>query len=356
MALLTLADFETEAEARLPPDIFAYLAGGAGDERSLRANTAAWARIGLMPRHLRPVAGGSAAVSLLGQRLAFPALVAPMAFQRLACPEGERGMARAAAAQGIGMVLSCQTSVAPEALATIPGPRWFQLYLRPDGSETRALAARALAAGASVLVVTVDAPLNGLRDREQRAGFALPADVRPVMLDALPPAPPLPEGESLVFDRLMALAPGWQDLARLCAESPVPVLAKGVLCPADAQAAVAAGCAGVIVSNHGGRVLDDTPAPASVLSAIRAALPDRPVLVDGGIRRGGDIFKALALGADAVLLGRPALWGLAVGGAAGASQVLRRLRDEFEVTMALCGCATRAEIGPDRLVLPAGSQ
>lgn len=346
--LLTVEDFELEARRRLPPDVFAYLAGGAGQEITLARNSAQWAEIGLLPRHMRDVAGGTAARQLLGARLAFPALVAPMAFQRLACNEGEAAMRMAAAAQGIGMVLSCQTSVAPEDLPRVPGPLWFQLYLQPDPQETRALAARALAAGAEALIVTIDAPINGLRNREIRAGFRLPMGVEAVMM---PPSPQPPAGESLVFDGVMALAPGWADLAALCAESPVPVLAKGVLHPDDATLAVQAGCAGVIVSNHGGRVLDEVPGAADVLPAIRAQHPRLLILADGGIRQGGDIFKALALGADAVLIGRPAFYGLAVDGARGASQVLRRLREEFEVTMALCGCRSPDEIGADALYL-----
>jgi 4-hydroxymandelate oxidase len=257
-------------------------------------------------------------------------------------------MRMAAAAQGIGMVLSCQTSVAPEDLPQAPGPVWFQLYLQPDPQATRAMAARALAAGAEALVVSIDAPINGLRNREIRAGFRLPEGVEAVMM---PPLSQQSVGESLVFDGLMALAPVWADLAALCTESPVPVLAKGVLRPGDATLAVRAGCAGIIVSNHGGRVLDGVPGAADVLPAIRALHPRLPILADGGIRQGSDIFKALALGADAVLIGRPAYYGLAVDGARGASQILRRLREEFEVTMALCGCRSPEEIGADALYL-----
>jgi 4-hydroxymandelate oxidase len=346
--LLTAEDFELEASRRLPPEVFSYLAGGAEQEITLARNRAQWAEIGLLPRHMRNLAGGTAARQVLGARIAFPALVAPMAFQRLACNEGEAAMRMAAAAQGIGMVLSCQTSVAPEDLPQAPGPVWFQLYLQPDPQATRAMAARALAAGAEALVVSIDAPINGLRNREIRAGFRLPEGVEAVMM---PPLSQQSVGESLVFDGLMALAPVWADLAALCTESPVPVLAKGVLRPGDATLAVRAGCAGIIVSNHGGRVLDGVPGAADVLPAIRALHPRLPILADGGIRQGSDIFKALALGADAVLIGRPAYYGLAVDGARGASQILRRLREEFEVTMALCGCRSPEEIGADALYL-----
>lgn len=277
-------DFETEARARLAPEVWAYLSGGAEREITLAANRAQWAGIGLRPQMLRDLRGGGAGAVILGRALSFPALIAPMAFQRLLCPEGEAAMRLAAAAQGIGMVLSCQTSVAPEALPQAPTPLWFQLYLQPDPAATRALAARALAAGAEALVVTLDAPINGLREREEAAGFALPPGVAPVMLADLPPAA-LPEGESLAF-RLMSLAPVWEDLAQLCAESPVPVLAKGILDRASAEAALAAGVRGLIVSNHGGRVLDGVATASEVLPDLRAALPEALILADGGIWRG----------------------------------------------------------------------
>ncbi|MFP1645046.1 alpha-hydroxy acid oxidase [Pontitalea aquivivens] len=336
-----LHDLEAAAAQCLPAPAFAYVAGGAGRERTLRANELAWGDHALRPRLMADMAGFSTATALAGLQLDFPCLVAPMAFQRLACAEGEAAMAQAAAAQGAGFVLSCQTSVPPED-ATV-APFWFQLYLQPDPAATRALAARALAAGAAALVVTVDAPLNGVRNREIAAGFRLPEGIRPVMLDALPA--PAPAG----IAGLLARAPVWKDLAALCAESPVPVLAKGVMTPEDATRAVQAGCAGVIVSNHGGRVLDGLPPTARVLPAIRAALPGVPMLVDGGIRSGEDMLVALALGADAVLLGRPAFYALAIDGAAGVAACLRRLRDEFAVAMGLMGRRTLAGIGPDCL-------
>lgn len=339
-----LDDYEALAAAAMDPAAFAYVAGGAGAEVTLRRNAAVWADVALRPRLMRAMAGFSTACSLPGLDLAFPCLIAPMAYQRLAHAEGEAAMALAAAAQGAGLVLSCQTSVAPEQVAV--APFWFQLYLQPDPAATRALAARALAAGASALVVTLDAPLNGIRNREIAAGFALPDGIRPVMLDALPPVAP-PAGDPIAA--LLARAPTWADLAELCAECPVPVLAKGVLTPEDAVRAVQAGCAGVIVSNHGGRVLDGLPATAQALPAIRAALPGVPVLVDGGIRSGDDMLRALALGADAVLVGRPAFYALALGGAPQVATCLRRLRDEFAVAMGLMGLRAVEEINSECL-------
>lgn len=339
-------DYEALAAGVMDPAAFAYVAGGAGAEVTLRRNAAAWADVVLRPRLMRDMSGFSTACTLPGLDLAFPCLVAPMAYQRLAHAEGEQAMALAAAAQGAGLVLSCQTSVPPDQVGV--APFWFQLYLQPDPAATRALAARALSAGATALVVTLDAPLNGIRNREIAAGFTLPSGIRPVMLDALPPVPP-PEGDPIAG--LLARAPTWADLAALCAESPVPVLAKGVMTPEDAMLAKGAGCAGVIVSNHGGRVLDGLPATAHALPAIRAALPGVPVLVDGGIRSGDDMLRALALGADAVLVGRPAFYALALGGAAQVSTCLRRLRDEFAVAMGLMGLRSVDEIGPECLFI-----
>ncbi|MBL4929741.1 alpha-hydroxy acid oxidase [Fuscibacter oryzae] len=344
MPTCPLDEYEALAAGAMDPAAFAYVAGGAGAEVTLRRNATSWADVVLRPRLMRDMAGFSTTCALPGLDLAFPCLVAPMAYQRLAHAEGEAAMARAAAAQGAGIVLSCQTSVDPEQV--VVAPFWFQLYLQPDPAATRALAARALACGAAALVVTLDAPLNGIRNREIAAGFALPRGIRPVMLDALPPVPP-PEGDPIAG--LLARAPTWADLAALCAESPVPVLAKGVLTPEDALLAMQAGCAGVIVSNHGARVLDGLPATAHALPAIRAALPGVPVLADGGIRSGDDMLRALALGADAVLLGRPAFYALALGGAAQVSTCLRRLRDEFAVAMGLMGLRSVDEIGPECL-------
>jgi 4-hydroxymandelate oxidase len=350
--LTTLSDFEIAASKRLPADVLAYLEGGAEAERSVAENNAAFGRIGLLPSLLADCGQGHTRTTILGADAVHPVMVAPMAFQRLFDPQGETATAMAAAAQDAVMVLSCQTSVMPEDIATIPGRRWFQLYMQGDHEATMSLVTRAVSCGASALVVTLDAPINGLRDREVAAGFELNGDVRPVMLDALPqpPRPQLKAGQSVVFDGMMVFAPKWGDLERVIADSPVPVVVKGCLRAQDAVRLVNAGVAGIIVSNHGGRVLDTTPAPITRLAEVAHAVDGAAsVFVDGGIRRGSDIFKALALGAEAVLVGRPVIHGLAVDGARGASQVLRRLRDELEVTMALCGCATIADITADML-------
>ena len=238
-----------------------------------------------------------------------------------------------------------------QAVAPDPGrgPLWFQLYLQHDRGFTQALVQRAEAAGYEALVLTVDAPASGVRDRERRAGFRLPPGIAPVNLAGLPPPPQagLHSGQSALFDDLLRHAPTWDDVAWLRSITRLPVLLKGILHPADARQALSAGVAGLIVSNHGGRTLDTAPPTATALPRVAEAVAGAvPVLVDGGIRRGTDVLKALALGASAVLVGRPAVWGLANAGAAGVAHVLRVLRDELEVAMALTGCATLADASP----------
>jgi len=353
--IVNLADHELQARQHLDDNAWAYFSGGAADEITLRANRSAWEALPLWPRVLRPLAGGHTRVTLLGRTLAHPILLAPVAFQRLAHPDGELAMAYAAAALGAGVVLSTQASVALEAVAeaVLPdpdrGPLWFQLYLQHDRGFTRDLVLRAETAGYEALVLTVDAPSSGVRDRERRASFRLPAGVSAVNLADMAPPPPveLRPGQSALFDGLLHQAPTWDDIAWLQTITRLPVLLKGALHPADARQAVSLGAAGLIVSNHGGRTLDTAPATASALPRVMQAVGGAlPVLVDGGIRRGTDVLKAMALGASAVLVGRPAIWGLAHAGAAGVAHVLRLLRDELEIAMALTGCATLADASP----------
>lgn len=348
---VSLADYERLAASRLDANAAAYVFGGAGDELTVRRNREAFDRLALWPRPLADVAGGDARLELFGAVHEHPIFLAPVAYQRLAHPEGEAATARAAGALGACMVVSTLTSVSPEAIAhAAPGaPRWFQLYFRPDRGFTESLVRRAEALGFGALVVTVDAPFAGVRLRERRAGFRLPPDVSAVLLAGEPPAPPYPNDAdaSPVFDGAMRAAPTWEDLARLRALTRLPLLIKGVLHPEDAARALDLGLDGVIVSNHGGRVLDGTPAALEALPGIVARVAGRaPVLLDGGVTRGTDVLKALALGARAVLIGRPQMHGLAVAGALGVAHTVRLLRDEFEAAMALTGCRTLADIGP----------
>lgn len=359
--MVTLADHETSAQTRLDANAWAYFSGGAADELTLHANRQAWDHLQLLPRVLQPLAGGHTRVQLLGRTLAHPILLAPVAYQKMAHPDGELASAHAAAALGAGMVLSTQASVALESVAraVLPeagrGPLWFQLYLQHDRSFTRELVQRIEAAGYEALVLTVDAPTSGARDRERRANFRLPPGISAVNLAGLAPAPApeLMPGQSVLFDDLLHHAPSWDDVAWLQAQTRLPVLLKGVLHEDDARQAARLGLGGVIVSNHGGRTLDTTPATAQVLPRIVTALGGTmPVLVDGGIRRGTDVLKAMALGASAVLLGRPYVYGLANAGAIGVAHVLRLLRDELEIAMALCGCRTLDQATPALLFKP----
>ena len=351
----SLADHERLAQQQLDANAWAYFSGGAGDEITLRANRSAWDTLTLQPRVLQPLAGGHTRIPLLGRTLAHPILLAPIAFQRMAHPDGELATAYAAAALGAGMVLSTQSSTPVEAVAQAmqgdpgSGPLWFQLYLQHDRGFTRELVQRAEAAGVEALVLTVDAPTSGTRDREQRAGFRLPAGISAVHLAGLtaPPARALAPGQSALFDDLLLHAPTWADVQWLQSITRLPVLLKGVLHPQDAVQAAALQVAGLIVSNHGGRTLDTAPATAYALPRVADALQGAlPLLVDGGIRRGTDVLKAMALGASAVLVGRPALYGLAHAGAVGVAHVLRLLRDELEIAMALTGCATLDQVTP----------
>lgn len=347
---MLLQEYERRAAQILDPATLAYFQGGAGAERTLAANRAAFDEWSILPRLLRPMTGGGTALKLMGQELAHPFIVAPMAAQGLVHRDGEIAMSRAAAAQDGLMVLSEQASTPLERLGQDGSCRgWFQLYWAGQ-DNTMQLAKRAADAGYSALVLTLDAPISGVRDREIAAGFAMPVGANDANLRDIP-LRPLPVGASRVFDGFMALAPDWCDLEWLCRSAPLPVLVKGVLRRSDARLAVEMGAQGVIVSNHGGRVLDATPPALRMLPAIAQEVGGQvPVMVDGGIRRGTDAFVALALGARAVLVGRPLIYALAADGARGVSQMLRILRDELEVTMALAGCRDLSEVTREMVI------
>lgn len=341
------SDYAAHARAALPDPAWEYFSAQAGEGVTARRNRAAWERIALLPRVLRGARGVDLTTSLFGQALPWPLLVAPMALQRLAHPDGEAAMALAASAQGAGLVLGSQASMTIESVASAfgpagqRGPLWFQLYWLADRGATLALVRRAEAAGCQALVLTVDAGVRAAR------GLQLPPDIVPVNL---PAAAQGSAGHAL--EDLLARSASWDDVAWLRSQTRLPLLLKGVLHPADAREALRQGVDGLVVSNHGGRVLDGAAATAEALPAIADAVGGAlPLLVDGGMERGTDVLKALALGARAVLVGRPVLWGLAAAGAAGAAHVLRLLRDELQLAMAQCGLAGVGEIGRD-LLLP----
>lgn len=348
-------DYEAYAHDRLTPSAWAYFSGGSADGHTLKNNLNAYKHLQLRSRVLADLSGATTRLKLLGQTLPHPYLLAPVAYQKLAHTDGELATVLGAGAVGTTMVVSTQASVSLETLAQAShAPLWFQLYIQPDRDFTLQLMQRAQASGYKALVVTVDAPVNGVRNQEQRAKFSLPTSVSAVNLRGMRQAvaqAPEPGAGPLFSSGILQFAPGWKDLEWLISSSRLPVLVKGLLTPEDALRARDAGAAGVIVSNHGGRTLDTLPATINALPAIATALNGQlPILIDGGIRRGTDAFKALALGATAILIGRPYIYGLATAGAPGVAHVLQILRSELEVCMALTGCPTLADITPSALL------
>jgi isopentenyl diphosphate isomerase/L-lactate dehydrogenase-like FMN-dependent dehydrogenase len=336
-------DYERLAEAKLDPASHGYYAGGADDELTLRDNVAAYRRKVLRPRLLVDVETCTTATTVLGQRIDLPVLVAPIAFQRMAHPDGEVAMARAARAAGTIMCLSTLATSTPAEVAEVGGPRWFQLYVLKDESVTRDLIAQARECGFGALVLTIDTPVRGNRERDARSGFAIPDELRVAALGRGGLSP------REVFDQISASLT-WHDVERIAGEAGLPLLVKGVLTGEDARLACEHGAAGIIVSNHGGRQLDGVAATIDVLPEVVDAVAGRvEVLVDGGVRRGTDVVKALALGARAVLAGRAPLWGLAVDGEAGARDVLRILQVETLNALQLTGCVSPADVGRDRV-------
>ncbi len=334
---VNVGDYERLAEERLDANAHAYFAGGAGDEITLRDNLAAFERLRLRPRVLVDVREVSTATTVLGTQVALPVLIAPLALQRMAHPDGEEATARAAAAAGTIMCLSSAATARPaEVAAAAPGAsRWFQVYVFDDRSITEDLIAEATECGFSALVLTVDTPYLGRRERDVRVDFRIP------------------EGLTLasdIFGSGFDAGLSWRDLEWLAGYG-LPVVVKGILTAEDARLACEHGAAAVVVSNHGGRQLDGVSATIDALPEVVEAVDGRAeVLLDGGVRRGTDVLKALALGARAVLIGRAMLWGLAVGGEEGVADVLRLLRDDTELGLALLGCSSpdqvsRAHVG-----------
>lgn len=343
--IVCAADYERYARNHINDAAWAYLQGGAADELTHAANCNAWQALELWPRVLADVRGGNTRCTLFGDSLAHPVILAPVATQRVFHAEGELASVLAAGVMGGAAVVSTQASIPLENIAeNAQGPLWFQLYWQGSRTATLDLIKRAEAAGYRALVFTVDAPISGVRNREQRAGFSVPADAAQVNVPPIA-LPILPEGKSTVFDGLMAIAPAWDDIDWLVNHTSLPILLKGIMHTDDASRAMAVGAAGIVVSNHGGRVLDSVPATLSALSGVVAAVNGTiPVLVDGGIRRGTDIIKARALGATAVMIGRPYIHALATAGALGIAHLIRLLHEELEIAMALTGCKTLDDI------------
>jgi 4-hydroxymandelate oxidase len=356
---VNLHDFEEQARQKLPQMVYDYYRGGAGDEVTVGENRRAWQQVRLRPRVLVDVGTRELATTLLGQRLTFPVLTAPCAFNALAHPEGELAVARAAAGAGVIQVVSTAGTYSLEevAAAAPEGIRWFQLYCYRDREVTRWLVERAEAAGYRALCLTVDAPLVGRRDRDTRNRFALPEgmgwrNLEGVGLDHMQATD---KGSALVkyIAEIWDSRLTWEAVDWLRSITALPLAIKGILTAEDARRAVDHGAAAIVVSNHGGRQLDGTPSTCRALAEVADAVGGRAeILVDGGIRRGNDILKALALGAKAALVGRPYLWALAVGGQAGVEQMFEILRSELDLDMALAGRPTIASIDRTLVEVP----
>jgi isopentenyl diphosphate isomerase/L-lactate dehydrogenase-like FMN-dependent dehydrogenase len=346
---INVADYARLAEARCEPGYWGYVVGGAGDEVTLRDNEEAFRRRVLRPRMLADVSEVSTRTTLLGTEISMPLMVAPTSLQRVAHPDGEGALARAAAAAGTVYTLSSLGSLRPRELAEAApnAPRWFQLYWFHDRGFTSELVTEAAANGYTALVLTVDLPVPGPRERDLRSGFSLPLDL---------PMPNLPlalvgsEYFHYTLGEMVDRSLTWLDLEWLRGECALPLIVKGILTAEDASLACEHGCAGIVVSNHGGRQLDGVAATLDALPEVVEAVGDRAeVYLDGGVRRGTDVVKALALGARAVFVGRPALWGLAAAGEEGARHVLELFQAEIELALLLLGCPTPAHVGPEHV-------
>lgn len=347
---VNLAEFEEAARARLPREAFDYYAGGANDEITLRRNREAYGEMALHYPVLRDVSARDTSTEILGAKISFPVMVAPTAFHRMACAEGECAAARAAGRAGTLMVMSTlSTTTIEEVAAAASGPLWFQLYVYKDRGATADLIRRAEAAGCRALVLTVDAQVWGRREADVRNNFKLPDGLTVANLaehaKQMFPAGMPGSGLAAYVAQMLDPSLSWKDLAWLRGRTKLPILLKGIVRADDAKSAVEHGADGVIVSNHGGRQLDTAPATIEALPRVVDAVAGRiPVLVDGGVRRGTDVVKALAFGAQAALVGRPILWGLAADGEEGAYRVLELLKAEFDLAMVLCGARTVGEI------------
>lgn len=342
--ILSLSEFEEIARVRLPHATYEYLAAGAGDEQTLRRNRESFDRILLRPRILRDVASVDTTLTLLGRHLALPIVLAPTAFHRAIHPDGEIGTATGAGSIGVPWIISTATTTSLDEIGrAATGPLWFQLYVQPDRAVTLDLVQKAESIGCEALCLTVDSPAQGARNRQTRARFELPPGI------TAPYMGELVAGRN-ISDNGRGSNITWDDLEWLVSVSKVPVVVKGILDGRDAAQSVDAGVAGIVVSNHGARNLDAIPATIDALPEVADHVAGRvPVLIDGGIRRGTDIVKAIALGASAVLVGRPYCFGLAVAGAEGVQRVVEILRTELEMAMKLMGLRTLGEI--DRLAL-----
>ena len=362
---MTYDQLEEQARQKLSPEAFGYVAGGAGGEETMRANRAAIERWQIVPRMLRNVGERDTRVNLLGATMLAPLMLAPIGVQSIVHPDAEVAVARAAASLGVPFILSTASSktmeeVAEAADAAGKSPRWYQLYWGRDPELTASFLARAARAGYSAIVVTLDTPLLSWRERDIAyaylpflQGEGIANYVSDPVFRASLPQPPEENPQAAVMRFVQVFSNPtltWDDIAFLREHTKLPLLLKGILHPDDARRALDAGAAGIIVSNHGGRQVDGAIPALDALPGIVAAVGGRaPVLFDSGVRRGADIFRAVALGAQATLLGRPYMWGLALGGEAGVRDVLLNTLADFDLTLALSGYTSCAQLTPDVL-------
>ena len=356
--MINLFDYEREAEKRIPPAHWGYIAGGANDEVTVNANRAAFDRILIRYRTMVDVSSRDLATTVLGVPLSMPVLVAPTAMQKLAHADGECATARACRAAGTLMITSTTaTTRLNDVIAASPGPMWFQIYLYQDRGKSKAMIEEAVRCGYTGLVLTVDAPLLGRRERDIRSSFTLPshltiANAADAGMAVVPEASAEASGLMLHFRTLHDAALVPRDVAWVREVSGLPVIVKGIVRGDDALQAVEHGASAIVVSNHGGRQLDTSIPSIIALPEVVDAVGSRAeVYVDGGVRRGTDVIKAVALGARAVLIGRPVLWGLAMDGEKGVRSVLELLRDEIDLAMGLSGARTVGEITRDLVVM-----
>ncbi|AXC16024.1 L-lactate dehydrogenase (plasmid) [Acidisarcina polymorpha] len=343
-SLIHLEDFEAAARSILPQATFEYIAGGSGDDCTLRKNRAAFGHLEIMPALPRDVSKLDTTVRLFGREHSSPILLSPVGFHQLFHPNGERETVEGANQSDITLIASCFSTVTFEEMQRASSkPLWFQLYVQNDRGFTRELLERVVAAGAEAICVTVDLPTNAARDRERRADFDIPSWMGRANLEGMSSALAHASHASVgnLYNEARAADVTWQDFTWMRSFLKVPLLVKGILRAEDAEAAKDAGCDGVIISNHGGRALDGVPASITVLPEIAERIGgSMAVLLDGGVRRGIDVFKAIACGAHAVTIGRPYIYGLSTGGASGVATIVEILRREFAMAMSLSGCAS----------------